>query len=264
MTCVGIYSFQFMGKVCPEPMASNTTRESVMLIERFSNNPIVSPSDVVSSRNDWEVVGAFNPGVIRFGNQVLMLLRVAERPIAKQDGYQVAPVLNPETQQVDYFKVANDDPDIEILDSRWFRYKGKTMLTSISHLRIARSRDGVNFTVSPEPALFPELASETFGLEDPRISRINDEYYITAKTVSENGICVGLIKTFDFKNYLRMGTVFCPENLDVVLFDEKINGRYWALTRPVPSNIGSKGIWICSSPDLVHWGNHQPLIMPTF
>ena len=135
-------------------------------------------------------------------------------------------------------------------------------LTSISHLRIARSQDGIHFTVDPKPAIFPELAYETYGLEDPRITKIDDLFYITYKVVSGNGICTGLITTEDFVNFQRHGIIFCPENIDVVLFPEKINGKYWAMTRPVPQHLGPRGIWIASSPDAIHWGQHQPLLLP--
>ena len=59
-----------------------------------------------------------------------------------------------------------------------------------------------------------------------------------------------------------MGIIFCPENIDVVLFPEKINGKYYALTRPVPMHIGPRCIWIATSPDLINWGEHKPLILP--
>jgi predicted GH43/DUF377 family glycosyl hydrolase len=70
------------------------------------------------------------------------------------------------------------------------------------------------------------------------------------------------LKTVDFEDYERLGIIFCPENIDVVLFPEKINGRFYALTRPVPKHIGLPSIWLASSPDLIHWGCHRPLLVP--
>ncbi|MHC4855487.1 MAG: glycoside hydrolase family 130 protein, partial [Planctomycetota bacterium] len=87
-------------------------------------------------------------------------------------------------------------------------------------------------------------------------------YYITYKVVSDKGICTGLLTTEDFIHFNRRGIIFCPENLDVVIFPERIDGKYWALTRPVPRYIGPRGIWIASSPDAVHWGEHLPLVLP--
>ncbi|MEN8128187.1 MAG: glycoside hydrolase family 130 protein [Planctomycetota bacterium] len=234
-----------------------------MLVERYENNPIITPADVPPSRDDYEVVGAFNPAATIFGDEILLLLRVAERPKDKADDEQVAPILNPDTGEIEHFRLKNNDPSItDIPDSRSFYVNGEMMLTSISHLRIARSTDGFNFTVDPKPAVFPQMPYETFGLEDPRITKIDDLYYITYKVVSDKGICTGLLTTEDFVHFNRHGIIFCPENIDVVLFPERIGGKYWALTRPVPRYIGPRGIWIASSPDCIHWGQHQPLVLP--
>ena len=234
-----------------------------MLVERCDKNPIIKPCDVPPSREDYEVVGAFNPGATIFNDEILLLLRVAERPKDKRPDEQVAPILNPNTGELEHFRLKNDDPRItEIPDSRSFYVNGEMMLTSISHLRIARSKDGVNFTIDPTPAVFPQTYYETYGLEDPRITKIENLYYITYKVVSDKGICTGLLTTEDFIHFNRHGIIFCPENLDVVIFPERIDGKYWALTRPVPRYLGPRGIWIASSPDAIHWGQHQPLVLP--
>ncbi len=233
-----------------------------MEVNRFEQNPIITPGDVVPSRSDYEVVGAFNAGVIKFANQTLLLLRVAERPKGMSLENEVAPILNPDTGEIEYLTVPHGDPDLEILDTRAFLYKAKLYLTSISHLRIARSDNGVDFTVDREPAVFPETRYETFGLEDPRITQIGETYYISCKVVSDAGICTSLITTKDFKEFKRHGVIFCPENLDVVIFPEKINGLYYALTRPAPRHLGPLSIWIASSNDLINWGNHRSLISP--
>ncbi|MCD6391887.1 MAG: glycoside hydrolase family 130 protein [Planctomycetes bacterium] len=233
-----------------------------MLVKRFDANPLITPTDVCPSRPDYEVVGAFNPGATVYNGETLLLLRVAERPKDKADNEEVAPILDPRTGQLTHFRVAHNQYDLEVPDSRSFIYRGRMYLTSISHLRIARSTDGVHFKIDERPAVFPETEYETFGLEDPRISRIGDEYYITYKVVSRHGICTGLLKTRDFKRFDRQGIIFCPENIDVVLFPEKINGKYYALTRPVPKHIGPFAIWLASSEDAIRWGNHIPLITP--
>ncbi|MHC4904491.1 MAG: glycoside hydrolase family 130 protein [Planctomycetota bacterium] len=234
-----------------------------MLVERFPENPIITPADVPPSRDDYEVVGAFNPGATIFNDEIILLLRVAERPKDKAADEQVAPILNPDTGEIELFRVKNDDPNItDIPDSRSFYYKDEMRLTSISHLRIARSKDGIHFTVDPAPAVFPRESYETYGLEDPRITKIENLYYITYKVVSDKGICTALLTTEDFAHFNRHGIIFCPENLDVVIFPERIDGKYWALTRPVPRYIGPRGIWIASSPDAVHWGEHLPLVLP--
>ncbi len=233
-----------------------------MLVERFAENPLITPEDVPPSRPDYEVIGTFNAGAVEYNDETLLLLRVAERPCDKPADVQIAPILNTATGEIELFCKKNNDPNIEIPDTRGFYYKGKLYLTSISHLRLARSTDGVNFTVEPTPAVFPKMPYETFGIEDPRITPLEGRFVITYKVVSENGICTALLETEDFKTFDRKGIIFCPMNVDVVIFPEKINGSYYALTRPVPMYLGPAAIWVASSPDLINWGNHKPLLLP--
>lgn len=233
-----------------------------MRVERFRENPIVRPADVKPSRNDFEVVCAFNPAAVRFGDEVLLLLRVAERPRDKASDEEVAPVLDATSGTLRCLRVKHGTPALEVLDSRGFIYQGQVYLTSISHLRLARSRDGVHFTVDETPAMFPEGPYEIFGIEDPRITQIGDEYFVTYKMVGDNSIATGLAVTRDFREFERRGMIFCPENLDAMFFPEQIGGLYWCLHRPVPRYIGTPTMWIACSPDGVHWGGHRELLRP--
>ena len=147
-------------------------------------------------------------------------------------------------------------------DERVFRYKGDFFLTSISHLRVAHSTDGVHFTIDESPLLFPADRHEAFGLEDPRITRIGEDYWITYKAVSRHGITTALAHTRDFRSVERRGIIFCPENLDVVIFPETIGGEYVAWTRPVGRHLGAPSIWLARSPDLIHWGAHEVVLCP--
>lgn len=233
-----------------------------MLIQRFAENPLIVPADVKPSRDDYEVIGSFNAGATVYNNQTILLLRIAERPKNRSQKEQLAPILDPTTGQINLLTVKHDDPCLEVPDPRVFYYKDKMYLTSISHLRIARSNDGTHFDIDPAPAVFPATEYETFGIEDPHITKIDDQFYITYKVVSEHGIATALLKTNDFETFERQGIIFCPENIDVVLFPERIGGLFYALTRPVPKHIGPSAIWIASSDDLIHWGCHYPLIIP--
>jgi beta-1,2-mannobiose phosphorylase / 1,2-beta-oligomannan phosphorylase len=83
--------------------------------------------------------------------------------------------------------------------------------------------------------------------------------YIIFWSGSEHGIRGVLASTKDFKSVKRHGYICLPDNRNIVLFPEKINGKYVRLDRP--SGIGQKGsIWLSSSPDLVHWGNSEPVL----
>lgn len=233
-----------------------------MLIERFDENPLIVPADIGPTRQDFEVVCAFNPGVARYNDETVLLLRVAQRPSDKRPDEEVAPIYNIQTGDIDLLRVSHSDPAFEQIDSRIFRYKGQMYLTSISHLQLARSKDGKNFQIDTGPTIFPAGAYETYGLEDARITQIQDEYLITCKAVSANGICTALFKTSDFKNFQRFGIIFFPEATNVVIFPEKIDGLFYAFIRPIPFHMGPLAIWTVSSPDLLHWGRCKISVCP--
>ena len=115
-------------------------------------------------------------------------------------------------------------------------------------------------TMSDGPMFLPANEMEEFGLEDPRITRIDDRYYITYVAVSRHGPATALASTTDFKTLERHGIIFCPENKDVVLLPERVDGQYVALHRPLGDMPFCRPeMWIARSPDLVHWGKHQYL-----
>ena len=152
------------------------------------------------------------------------------------------------------------DPRFTFTDPRVIGTPERVFLTTISHLRIARSKDGRHFTVDPKPALFPDRESESYGLEDPRITEIDGIYYIAYKAVSPLGICISLAATRDFQTFEKKGIIFGPENMDVAIFPEKVGGRYVALHRPVSGFSGSPNMWIAYGPDLLSWGDHRFLM----
>src|SRR6058998_1240621 len=55
----------------------------------------------------------------------------------------------------DVLRLSRRDPNVDLSDRRYVVYRGRTYLSTLSHLRLARSRDGVHFTVDDEPFLFP-------------------------------------------------------------------------------------------------------------
>jgi predicted GH43/DUF377 family glycosyl hydrolase len=85
-------------------------------------------------------------------------------------------------------------------------------------------------------------------------------YYINYSAVSSLGISTALISTPDFVQINREGIIFPPSNRDVTIFPEQINGLYVAYHRPMPALLGSLNIWSATSPDLIHWGNHQVVV----
>lgn len=140
-------------------------------------------------------------------------------------------------------------------------------LSGVSCLWLARSKDGVHFTPDPQPVMWPTQEEpfcyvERYGLEDPRITLIGDTFYITYVGYSEHDCVTLLAETRDFVTYRRLAILGLPENKDVVLFPEKIGGRYAKLDRPMTQTSRRGEMWISFSPDLIHWGDPRPVMSP--
>lgn len=233
------------------------------MINKYKGNPVIKPADVTPSRDGYKVLGAFNPGAVKFKDEVLLLLRVAETCEPK-DGCVRVPVyvFSDGRSYPDIMEFAKDDPAVKLKDTRGVVYKGKDYLTTLSHIRIARSPDGVNFTVDNKPFIYPADPGEKYGCEDARITFIDNRYFVNFSVVSEDSWSTMLAVTDDFVTVERKGIIFHPENKDVAIFPEKVRGKYCALHRPNNSGFGKPSIWYAESPDLIHWGNHRCIARP--
>jgi predicted GH43/DUF377 family glycosyl hydrolase len=138
--------------------------------------------------------------------------------------------------------------------------------TGRSILGLADSADGYNFVPRPEPFVVPATEGvfaeyEAFGVEDPRICRLDGDYLVTYSAYSKHGVRIGLAKTRDFETLERVALITQADLRNVVLFPAKFNGRYARLDRP-HSEISPWSIWISYSPDLVHWGDSRVVMKP--
>lgn len=162
---------------------------------------------------------------------------------------------------MEIMEIKKDDPDLKADDARVINYKGADYLTTLSHLRLVNSDDGIHFNEADGyPVLFGSGMLETFGIEDCRVSKLDGTYYLTYTAVSENGVAVGLRTTTNWKDFNKHGVIIPPHNKDCAIFEEKINGKYYAFHRPSSVEIGGNFIWLASSPDGVHWGNHHCIV----
>lgn len=232
-----------------------------MSVPRLATRRLLGPGDLPASRDDFEVVGAFNPGAVRVGGEDVLLVRVAERPKERRPGFTPLPRWDPDQGlTVDWVPDHSHDP----IDARVVRGKrdGRYRLTFISHLRVVRLGDGGAAPEITDATFRPESPLEEYGVEDPRITSIDGNYLFTYVAVSRHGPATALAMTRDFRTFQRKGLIFCPENKDVVVFPEKRGGAYWAFHRPVcGSPFTTPEIWRARSPDLIVWGEHQPLIL---
>ncbi|MGE5613705.1 MAG: glycoside hydrolase family 130 protein, partial [Bacillota bacterium] len=231
-----------------------------MQAERYPGNPIIKPQDIKPSRKDFEVICSFNAGVARLGDEIILLVRIAERPLNNNCRVYLSPVYDCDKDDIIIKEFDVCSPEFDFSDNRVIKTPNGNYLTSISHFRVARSKDGIHFEIDEKPTIFPLNVYEAYGIEDPRISMIGDTYYISYSAISDKGIVCCMISTKDFCSFTRHGTIFHPDNKDVVIFPEKIRDRYYALHRPSISLFGKPDIWIAESPDLMHWGNHRHLM----
>lgn len=230
------------------------------MVNRFANNPILTTKDIKASQPGFVVECVLNPGVFTFEGKTWLLLRVAERP-EQREGKISFPILH-EDGKMEILEFDKNDPDLDLTDSRMIGYKGKTYLSTLSHLRLVCSEDGIHFyEPDTQPTkIFGEGPLETFGIEDARVSLIDGTYNLTYTQVSDNGVGVGLMQTKDWKTFDRIGMIIPPHNKDCALFEEKIDGKYYCLHRPSGISLGGNYIWIASSYDLIHWGHHHCIL----
>jgi predicted GH43/DUF377 family glycosyl hydrolase len=228
-----------------------------MAARRAPENPIVTPAMVRPSRPDTEIVGVFNPGVTRHGNDVVLLLRVAEAPLRTSDGEIAAATFDASSGRIEVQRWAAGTDGLDVSDPRIVVFEGRSWLTSLSHLRVARSTDGIHFDVEDAPAISSATELESYGIEDPRITFLDGTYWINYTAVSHHGISTALASTRDFRTFERHGIIFPPPNRDVAIFPEQIGGRYAALHRPMPEGLGEPAIWTGWSHDLMSWGDHR-------
>jgi len=153
------------------------------------------------------------------------------------------------------------------------KHDGKYIMLFRSHKRngrsvigFAESDDGFKFSVRPEPFLVPSTEEpfssyEVFGVEDLRICPMDGEYLLTYSAYSRHGVRVMLAKTKDFSHVERVALITQADYRNVVIFPEKIGGRYVRLDRP-HSEISPWSIWISYSKDLVYWGDSRVVMKP--
>lgn len=131
----------------------------------------------------------------------------------------------------------------------------------------AWSENGCQFKLDNKPCLTPGDHKDfskyaEWGIEDPRIVKIEEKYFLTYTGYSRYMPLVLLAETKDFYNYKILGPISEPSNKDCALFPEKINGYFWKIDRP--SAEMRRDIWISRSIDLIHWGGYELLSQPVW
>ena len=135
--------------------------------------------------------------------------------------------------------------------------------TSLPHLRVAHSKDGINWEVEDKPIEFKDSEGKTYQpyyAYDPRLVHVEEDedlYYVIWCT-DFYGPTIGMAKTSDFKHFTRLENCFLPCNRNGVLFPKKVNGNYLMLSRPSDNGHTAFGdIFLSESKDLEYWGHHR-------
>jgi predicted GH43/DUF377 family glycosyl hydrolase len=165
---------------------------------------------------------------------------------------------------------------------------------------LAVSRDGYHFErVSDRPVLSACPDSWDAGpVEDPRIIKMGDWYYVTYVGYPEwqgqvyiprekrpeiwvwpeyppefpdplkwRGVRTGLALTRDFRTFKRVGPITHPsaDDRDLVIFPEKIDGKFWRLNRPCwrgpKYGLDAPAMWVGSADDLLWWPEEEATVL---
>lgn len=128
-----------------------------------------------------------------------------------------------------------------------------------TNMGLAISDDGVNWEVAPKPC-FALHDDEILRTYDPRITVIDGVCHVCFAIDTKHGLRGGIATTEDFENF-DIKYMSVPDNRNMVIFPEKINGLYTRLERPMPvysrRHMDTFDIWLSQSPDLKYWGDSK-------
>lgn len=127
-----------------------------------------------------------------------------------------------------------------------------------TNIGLAFSDDGIAWEVQPSP-VFSLADSEITRAYDPRITVLDGRCHICFAVDTRHGLRGGIAVTDDFSHF-EILSLSVPDNRNMVLFPERVRGRYVRLERPMP--IYSRGrdrfdTWLSASPDLRYWGDSE-------
>jgi predicted GH43/DUF377 family glycosyl hydrolase len=129
----------------------------------------------------------------------------------------------------------------------------------VTSLGLAVSEDGYTIeSRSNEPVIGPEPNGQfgEHGIQDPRIAKIKDTYYIMSAGVSRWGDRLFLHTTKDFNTYENLGCIQPEHEMRTAgLFPEKFGDDFCCLLRYQP------GMWISYTPDFKEWHGTK-LVLP--
>lgn len=260
-------------------LTSSRTSDSGDMCIRASDEPLLRPEAVAPSDPRLQVIGVFNPAVWKSPNWCRLIVRVDERPRTSGDyGRHLRGRMNIPVARIAF---GDGQPRIELLDIEvgkdYVRDSQAVLpnidaietgpeplplLSHISHLRIAEYSAGT-WNVHSTSLVSPSDSWSEFGCEDPRVTNIDGESYLTYSAISRFGATAWVAQLNAQGKPLSKRMVLGPDHKHALLLPERVKEHYWLFVRPlVRSWIHEDGIWIYRSRSLEYWGQPTPLLMP--
>jgi beta-1,2-mannosidase len=181
--------------------------------------------------------------------------RVSDTPIlAPQDNeWESAGTFNPAVTFVDEKSSAEGGKFVML-----YRAQDKA---GTSRLGYAESTNGIHFTRLSEPVFSPAAEYEKDGgVEDPRLQKIDDLYYLTYTGYNKREAQLCLATSHDLLHWDRKGVILpaYKGNWNVswtksgAIFAEKIDGKYWMYWLGTAADKTDQ-MGLSYSADLLHW-----------
>lgn len=189
----------------------------------------------------------------------LLFARTPKLPFRAWYRASATPILSPRGNG--WESAGTFNPAVVLHDGKFVMLYRAQDIAGTSRLGYAESADGIHFMRRPEPVLGPETEYEKDGgLEDPRLVKIGDTYYLTYTGYNRKDAQLCLATSQDLEHWDRKGVILpaYQGNWNVkwtksgAILPEQIDGKYWMyFLGTAADNTDQMGL--ASSPDLLHW-----------
>jgi len=170
----------------------------------------------------------------------------------KLQRHETNPVLLPDpTTPWEAFNVFN--PSVIHKDGLFHMWYRAQDVDRISRIGYAVSTDGVSWNRLRRPVLEPNGRIDMYGVEDPRVTELDGEFYMAYTAFGTNGnrensTTPMFARSDNLISWELIGPIVRGEkNKDHFLLPTKLGGRFIAFHRRPPA------IWLAASDDLVDW-----------